>query len=92
VDAGLARKVLGRLATEGELVRLGPDLHFDAAAVEAARAAIVSYLREHGSILPKDARDIVGSSRKYIMPLLEYFDSQGVTKREGDARTLGKNA
>jgi len=26
------------------------------------------------------------------MPLLEYFDSQGVTKREGDARTLGKNA
>jgi selenocysteine-specific elongation factor len=92
VDAGLARKVLGRLATQGELVRLGPDLHFDAVAVSAARAAIVGYLREHGSILPKDARDIVGSSRKYIMPLLEYFDSQGVTKREGDARTLGKNA
>jgi selenocysteine-specific elongation factor len=92
VDTGLARKVLGRLATQGELVRLGPDLHFDAAAVAAARAAIVGHLREHGSILPKDARDIVGSSRKYIMPLLEYFDSQGVTKREGDARTLGKNA
>jgi selenocysteine-specific elongation factor len=92
VDAGLARKVLGRLATQGELVRLGPDLHFDAAAVEAARSAIVAFLREHGSILPKDARDIVGSSRKYIMPLLEYFDSRGVTKREGDARTLGKNA
>ncbi|MGB4592460.1 MAG: SelB C-terminal domain-containing protein, partial [Coriobacteriia bacterium] len=89
-DAGVVRKVLTKLVAEGAVVRLGPDLHFDAATVVAAREKIVAYLHEHGTILAKDARDITGSSRKYIVPLLEYFDSQGVTKRDGDERTLGK--
>ncbi|MHB1342298.1 MAG: selenocysteine-specific translation elongation factor [Coriobacteriia bacterium] len=89
-DAGVVRKVLTKLVAEGTVVRLGPDLHFDAAAVAVARQKIVAYLREHGTILAKDARDITGSSRKYIVPLLEYFDSQGVTKRDGDERTIGK--
>lgn len=90
VDPGLARKVLGKLAAEGRLLRLGPDLHFDADAVETARALIVGHLKEHGTILAKDARDLVGSSRKYILPLLEYFDQQGITKRDGDVRVLGR--
>jgi len=90
VDVRLARKVLGRLASEGSVVRLGSELHFDAAAVERAREIVVTHLREQGSILAKDARDITGTSRKYIVPLLEYFDAQGVTKRDGDVRTLGK--
>ncbi|MDO8880237.1 MAG: SelB C-terminal domain-containing protein, partial [Coriobacteriia bacterium] len=90
VDGGVARKVLGRLASEGAVVRLGPDLHFDAAAVERAREQIVGYLQQHTTMLAKDARDATGSSRKYIVPLLEYFDAQGVTKRDGDTRTLGK--
>jgi selenocysteine-specific elongation factor len=90
VDAGVARKVLGRMANEGRILRLGTDLHFDRAAVEHAREQVVGYLREHGTILAKDARDLTGTSRKYILPLLEYFDAQGVTKRDGDTRTLGK--
>ncbi len=90
VDPGLARKVLGRLASEGQLLRLGPDLHFDAQAVAEARDAVVGHIREHGPILTKDARDLVGSSRKYILPLLEYFDQQGITKRDGDVRVLGR--
>ena len=35
-------------------------------------------------MLASDARDILGTSRKYVVPLLEYFDARGVTKREGD--------
>lgn len=90
VDAGLARKVLGRMANAGRVIRLGPDLHFDAKAVDSAREKIVAYLKEYGTMLAKDARDVTGSSRKYVVPLLEYFDAQGVTRREGDIRTLGK--
>jgi selenocysteine-specific elongation factor len=42
-------------------------------------------------MLASDARDILGTSRKYVVPLLEYFDARGVTKREGDARTLRRD-
>ncbi len=92
VDVGVVRKVLTKLVAEGAVVRVGPDMHFDAGAVARARDAIVAYLREHGTMLAKDARDIIGSSRKYVVPLLEYFDAQGVTKRIGDERVLGKRA
>jgi selenocysteine-specific elongation factor len=77
--------------TEGKVVRLGPELHFAASAVARARDAIVAFLDEHGTMLAKDARDVTGSSRKYIVPLLEHFDAQGVTKRDGDARTLRRS-
>ncbi len=90
IDAGVVRKALTKLVAEGTIVRLGPDLHFDAAAIADARAKIVGFLREHGTMLASDARDVTGSSRKYIVPLLEYFDSQGITKRDGDIRTLGR--
>jgi len=88
VDAGVARKALTKLVAAGQVVRLGPDLHFSSEAVDAARARVVEYLEAKSTMLASDARDILGTSRKYVVPLLEYFDARGVTKREGDARTL----
>ncbi len=88
VDAGVARKALAKLAASGEVVRLGPELHFSREAVDEARGKLVAYLERHGSVLAKDARDALGVSRKYLIPLLEYFDAQGVTKRVGDERVL----
>ncbi|MDO8964047.1 MAG: SelB C-terminal domain-containing protein, partial [Coriobacteriia bacterium] len=88
VDVAVARKALTKLVAAGRVVRLGPDMHFSAEAVEGARARIADYLAVHPSMLASDARDILGTSRKYVVPLLEYFDAQGVTKREGDVRTL----
>lgn len=90
MDAGVVRKALTKLVAEGAVIRLGPDLHFDAAAITIAREKITGYLRENATMLAKDARDVTGSSRKYIVPLLEYFDAQGITKRDGDTRTLGR--
>ena len=91
VNVGVARKALTKLLNAGAIVRLGPELHFSARAVEEARRRIVEYLEAHGTMLAKDARDITGTSRKYIVPLLEYFDAQGVTKRDGDVRTLRRD-
>lgn len=90
VDIGVARKALTKLVAAGRVVRLGPELHFAADAVEGARRRIVEYLEAAGTMLASDARDILGTSRKYVVPLLEYFDTHGVTKREGDTRTLRK--
>jgi selenocysteine-specific elongation factor len=87
-DPSVAKKALGRLVAAGTVVRLGPDLHFSAAAVAGARDLIVAYLGEHGTMLASDARDLLGTSRKYVVPLLEYFDKQGLTVRQGDARVL----
>ncbi|MHB9003034.1 MAG: selenocysteine-specific translation elongation factor, partial [Coriobacteriia bacterium] len=92
VDVNVARKVLGRLALDREVVRLGSELHFDAAAIAGARAALVEYLKANGSATAAQLRDALGVSRKYAIPLLEYFDAQGVTRREGDVRVLRQSS
>lgn len=43
-----------------------------------------------GDITLAAVRDATGSSRKYALPLLEYFDSKGITRRVGDKRILMK--
>jgi selenocysteine-specific elongation factor len=89
-DVGVARKALTRLAAEGSVVRLSPELHFDAQAIVRAREALVAVLKaQPGGATAAELRDALGVSRKYAIPLLEYFDAQGVTKREGDVRVLG---
>jgi selenocysteine-specific elongation factor len=88
VEPAVARKALTKLVAAGRVVRLGPEMHFARSSVDAAKDRIVSYLQEKQTMLAKDARDILGTSRKYVVPLLEYFDAQGVTKRDGDVRTL----
>jgi len=91
VDQGVARKVLGKMAADGLVVRVSSDLHFAAGAIAAARERLAQHLQAHpDGATAAELRDALGVSRKYAIPLLEYFDAQGVTKREGDLRTLRK--
>ena len=46
-------------------------------------------LRAQEGATAAELRDAMGTTRKYAIPLLEHFDAQGVTRRDGDARTLG---
>jgi selenocysteine-specific elongation factor len=90
-DTAVARKALTRLAAEGRVVRLSPELHFDAGAIARARDALVAALQANpDGLTAAGLRDALGVSRKYAIPLLEYFDAQGVTRREGDVRVLRK--
>jgi hypothetical protein len=50
------------------------------------RRRIAPALAAHAGLTPAAARDAVGLSRKYVVPLLEYFDAVGVTVRDGDRR------
>ena len=67
-------------------MRIKPDLYVDAQAMDTVRAALVAHLDEHGQITPAEWKDITGASRKYSIPLAEYFDAQKLTLRVGEIR------
>jgi len=80
--------ILNALTEEGSLARLADDLYVAASAVEAAKAAIRKLAKTPEGITVGTLRDATGSSRKVILPLLEYLDAQRFTRRVGDARVL----
>lgn len=90
LGAGEARvlAVLRLGVDAGELVHAGGSLYLDRACIEEARAAIVENCQAHGQLEIPALRDRLGTTRKYLIPLLEYFDSAGVTLRQGGARVL----
>jgi selenocysteine-specific elongation factor len=76
------------LAEEGELVKAG-EYHFHHTAVARAAKLLVEDTRPRGGEVNIPAlRDLLGTSRKYMIPLLEYFDTTGITVRRGDKRLL----
>lgn len=74
------------------LVRIKEGLYFHAEPLEAVERRVVAFLREHRAITPQDIKDLLGISRKYAIPLLEYLDAQRVTVRVGDRRVLREAA
>jgi selenocysteine-specific elongation factor len=48
----------------------------------------VAFMRKHESMTVAEARDVLGTTRKYILPLLEHMDALHVTQRRGDERIL----
>ena len=53
---------------------------------------VVAFLREHQAITPQEIKDLLGISRKYAIPLLEWLDTQRLTIRVGDKRVLRAGA
>ncbi|OGP61610.1 MAG: selenocysteine-specific translation elongation factor [Deltaproteobacteria bacterium RBG_13_61_14] len=88
----VAQDYLGRLAAAGALVRVSREFFFPAAGLAKARADLVKYLEEHGSITVSAFRELIGTSRKFALPLLAHFDEQGLTVRDGDLRRLRKKS
>lgn len=88
LDASLVHRVLGGLEKQGLVRRVGADFYFDAAALAAFEQAVRARLSA-GPATAAELKDAMGTSRKYAIPLLEYFDAQGITRREGDTRVLG---
>jgi selenocysteine-specific elongation factor len=90
VKAGAAdvAAVLKLLAAEGRVVRTTPELYFDAGTVAALRDRLVTFLRDRREITTQEFKELVGASRKYTIPLAEYFDRERVTLRVGEVRVL----
>jgi len=84
-----AGRILDLLVRNGVLVKVKDDLLFHREAMEGLQTRLVEFLREKGEIGITEFRDLTGGvSRKYMIPLLEYFDAVKVTLRVGDKRRL----
>lgn len=86
-QSGKTSEALESLVAFGALVRVGDDV-YRRSQIEAARSAISAALADHGRATMAQLRDALGTSRRYALPLMEYFDSIGVTIRDGDLRRL----
>jgi selenocysteine-specific elongation factor len=82
------KELLQVLLDQGRAVRLKDNVVFHRTNLEKAESLLVQFLREHRDITPIEFKDLLGVSRKYAIPLLEYFDSQKITIRIGDKRVL----
>lgn len=79
---------LSLLVRQGRAVKVKNDLFYAPAPLQVISETMVEYLRVKGEITPAEFREITGLSRKFMIPVLEYFDSLKITVRAGDKRFL----
>ncbi len=76
---------------EGYLVRVAPDLYLHNDADAEMRRLVTERLQSGDGVTVAEIRDLLGTTRKYAVPLCEYLDAGGVTRRDGDLRVLAAN-
>ncbi len=92
VEEELGIELTALLVERGTLVRVGESVFFTRAAYDEAVRMLVGALRAQGALTVAAARDILGTSRKYVLPLLEHLDERRIAIRRGDDRVLGPTA
>ena len=90
VDASVAKDVLMLLVSEGLIAKAKEELYFHQDAVQALKRRLMDFLTANGEISTPQFKEMTGASRKYVIPLIEYFDAKNVTIRIGDIRKLRK--
>jgi selenocysteine-specific elongation factor len=80
--------LLRHLERQGRIVQVEADRYYDRSALDAMIARLKGVLVPGNAYVPAQLRDILGFSRKYLIPFLEFCDRNGITERRGDGRTL----
>ena len=88
VERAKLAEVVRVMERDHAIVRVAADLYFLRDRVDKVKGLLYKYFAENSEITAATFRDLLGSSRKYTIALLEYFDREGVTVRIGDARRL----
>jgi selenocysteine-specific elongation factor len=83
-----AREVLTLLVSQGMVVKVKEDLYYHHRPLDQLKQKLVDFLIGHGEITTPQFKDMTGASRKFVIPLIEYFDSIQLTIRVGDSRKL----
>lgn len=82
--------VIDYLEDNAEIIRLGQDFYFDKNIISKLRKILREYFRDNKSIDLAEFRDLINSSRRYALLLLEKCDQLQITLRKGDLRYPGK--
>jgi selenocysteine-specific elongation factor len=80
------KQILDRLIAVRRLVKIKPDLYMHADVVAALRTRLVAFLDAHKTIDAQQWKELTGASRKFTIPLAEFFDGEKLTLRVGDVR------
>jgi selenocysteine-specific elongation factor len=88
VDRSRAQKIVTLLLRDRVLLKLGDDLVFHRTALENLRTLVTAQKAKTPRVNVAVFKDLVGVSRKYAIPLLEYLDRERVTRRVGDERVI----
>ncbi len=82
------QEILEWMLAKGILIKTKDDLYFHSDTMAEFQQRLVAWLKENGEITTTQFKEMTQASRKYTIPLLEYFDSQKVTIRVGEVRKL----
>ena len=82
------KQVLESMINDGKLIKLTDQILYHGEVYETALKLAMDFVAEHGQITLGETRDLLGSSRKYTLALLEYWDRKNITKKVGEARTF----
>jgi selenocysteine-specific elongation factor len=85
---GLAESVINVMLKEGSLIKINEDLYFHKEVLNKLREDYKNLLTRDGKATPASMKELTGLSRKFIIPLMEYFDLTKLTIRAGDHRIL----
>ncbi|NLP12836.1 hypothetical protein GX408_20750, partial [bacterium] len=86
------RRILGALQGMDRVLHLEGDLYFVREAVTEIEKRLAAYGEHQSDISVSQFRELLATSRKYAVPLLGYFDQQGLTERSGDLRIIHPEA
>jgi selenocysteine-specific elongation factor len=87
-DEKEVQAILSLLTNEGHVVKLKEGVYFHQEPLHELRGQLIAFLKEKGKISTQDFKSLTNASRKYTIPLAEYFDAIKVTVRVGDDRVL----
>ncbi len=88
LDEALVQPILDYLVRQQQLIRVHEDLFFDVQHLETLKQALITFLEQNETISAQEFKQLTGASRKFAIPLAEYFDKQKLTLRVGDVRKL----
>jgi selenocysteine-specific elongation factor len=91
-DPAQAGAVLHLLIDEGLIIKTKEDLYFHQTAINDLKKKLVDFLISNQQLTTPQFKEMTGVSRKFLIPLIEYFDSKNITIRIGDIRKLRKTS